>query len=202
MPTPKKGPRLGGSPAHHDQIIANLTTELIRHGRIRTTHARAKNVQPVAERMITLGKRGDLHARRRANRVIRDDEVLHRLFTEVGPANAQRPGGYTRVLKLGPRKGDAAPMAVLELVAGGVAEERGGAAETGGRRWSLRRSRQAEGAAGAAAATATAPAAALEPEEAEEPDEVADDDAAAEGAADDDAAADEAAAGDEDETKG
>ncbi|QBI20476.1 50S ribosomal protein L17 [Egibacter rhizosphaerae] len=117
MPTPKKGPRFGGSPGHHKHMMANLTTELIRHGRIRTTQARAKHVQPLAEKMITLGKRGDLHARRRANRVIEDEEVLARLFDEVGPANAERPGGYTRVLKLGPRKGDAAPMALIELVA-------------------------------------------------------------------------------------
>ncbi len=155
MPTPRKAGRFGGSAAHHNRMMANLATELIRHGRIRTTHAKAKAVQPLAERMITFGKRGDLHARREAGKVVRDGAVLHHLFAEVGPAFASRDGGYTRVLKLGPREGDAAPMALLELVAdvGGS----GGAAATddsGRRRWGLRR-RGGE-AATAAAATATA----------------------------------------------
>ena len=117
MPTPRKAGRFGGSAAHHNRMMANLATELIRHGRIRTTHAKAKAVQPLAERMITFGKRGDLHARREAGKVVRDGAVLHHLFAEVGPAFASRDGGYTRVLKLGPREGDAAPMALLELVA-------------------------------------------------------------------------------------
>ncbi|MDP8978416.1 MAG: 50S ribosomal protein L17, partial [Actinomycetota bacterium] len=118
MPQPKKAARFGGSPAHHRMILANLATELIRHGRIRTTQAKAKAVQPVAERMITFGKRGDLASRRRVLRVIRDRDVVHKLFTDVGPAFAERDGGYTRVLKLGPRKGDGARMALVELVSG------------------------------------------------------------------------------------
>ncbi|HEV2089431.1 MAG TPA: 50S ribosomal protein L17, partial [Cryptosporangiaceae bacterium] len=141
MPQPSKGPRFGGSPAHHQMMMANLATELIRHGRVRTTVARAKAVQPLAERMITFAKRGDVHARRQVLRVIRDRDVVHKLFTDVGPAFAARNGGYTRVLKLGARKGDAAPMALLELVQG-VEVAGGGAgelAEQPRRRWSLRR---------------------------------------------------------------
>ena len=116
MPTPTKGPRLGGGPAHERLILANLATALFEHGKITTTEAKAKRVRPLAERMITLAKRGDLHARRRVLAVIRDKGVVHELFTEIGPRYATRPGGYTRITKIGPRKGDAAPMAVIELV--------------------------------------------------------------------------------------
>ena len=116
MPTPTKGPRLGGSPAHERLILANLATALFEHGRITTTEAKAKRLRPLAERLITHAKRGDLHARRRVLAVIRDKGVVHELFTEIGPRYATRPGGYTRITKLGPRKGDAAPMAVIELV--------------------------------------------------------------------------------------
>ena len=116
MPTPTKGPRLGGSPAHERLILANLATALFEHGRITTTQAKAKRVRPLAERMITFAKRGDLHARRRVMTVIRDKDVVHTLFTEIGPSYAGRPGGYTRITKIGPRKGDNAPMAVIELV--------------------------------------------------------------------------------------
>ncbi|MGH2724977.1 MAG: 50S ribosomal protein L17, partial [Actinomycetota bacterium] len=139
MPQPKKAARFGGTPAHHNMIVANLATELVRHGRIRTTVAKAKTVQPVAERMITFAKRGDLHARRQVLRVIRDRDVVHKLFADVGPAFADRHGGYTRVLKLGPRKGDAAPMALIELVEGVSAHGEGDLAEQPRRRWSLRR---------------------------------------------------------------
>lgn len=140
MPKPKKGPRFGGSPAHHKQLVGNLATELIRHGRIRTTKAKAKHVQPLAERMITFGRRGDLHSRRQASRVIRDQDVIHKLFTDVGPAFQQRHGGYTRVLKLGPRQGDGAEMAMIELVEGVTPSgEGGGLTEEPRRRWSLRR---------------------------------------------------------------
>jgi large subunit ribosomal protein L17 len=97
-------------------ILANLATALFEHGKITTTEAKAKRVRPLAERMITLAKRGDLHARRRVLAVIRDKGVVHELFTEIGPRYATRPGGYTRITKIGPRKGDAAPMAVIELV--------------------------------------------------------------------------------------
>src|SRR5688572_6476921 len=139
MPQPKKAARFGGNPAHHNMILANLATELIRHGRVRTTLAKARNVQPLADKMITFGKRGDVHARRQVLRVIRDKDVVHKLFTDVGPAFAERPGGYTRVLKLGNRKGDAAPMALIELVEGVAAEGEGDLAEQPRRRWSLRR---------------------------------------------------------------
>ncbi|MDQ5974273.1 MAG: large subunit ribosomal protein [Actinomycetota bacterium] len=116
MPTPTKGPRLGGGPAHERLMLANLATALFEHGRITTTEAKAKRLRPLAERLITFAKRGDLHARRRVLTVVRDKSVVHTLFTEIGPNYAGRPGGYTRITKIGPRKGDNAPMAVIELV--------------------------------------------------------------------------------------
>ena len=116
MPTPTKGPRLGGGPAHERLILANLATALFEHGRITTTEAKAKRLRPLAERLITFAKRGDLHARRRVLTVVRDKSVVHTLFTEIGPNYAGRQGGYTRITKIGPRKGDNAPMAVIELV--------------------------------------------------------------------------------------
>lgn len=115
MPTPTKGARLGGSPAHQRLILANLATQLFQHGRITTTEAKAKRLRPYAEKLITQGKRGDLHARRNAAKVIRDKGVLHILFTEIGPRFANRNGGYTRITKINPRPGDNAPMAVIEL---------------------------------------------------------------------------------------
>ncbi len=116
MPTPTKGPRLGGGPAHERLILANLATQLFEHGRITTTTAKAKRLRPLAERMITFAKRGDLHARRQVMTVIRDKSVVHELFTEIGPRYAGRHGGYTRIVKIGNRKGDNAPMAIIELV--------------------------------------------------------------------------------------
>src|SRR6058998_2537610 len=116
MPTPTKGPRLGGGPAHERLMLANLATSLFEHGRITTTEAKAKRLRPLAERLITFAKRGDLHARRQVMTVIRDKDVVHKLFAEIGPKMATRPGGYTRIIKTGPRKGDNAPMAVIELV--------------------------------------------------------------------------------------
>ncbi|MCL2582493.1 MAG: 50S ribosomal protein L17 [Streptosporangiales bacterium] len=116
MPTPTKGARLGGSPAHQKLMLANLATSLFEHGKITTTEARARRLRPVAEKLITFAKRGDLHARRQVLTVVRDKTVVHTLFTEIGPGFAERQGGYTRITKLGPRKGDAAPMAVIELV--------------------------------------------------------------------------------------
>ena len=116
MPTPTKGPRLGGSPAHQRHILSNLASALFEHGRITTTHARARRLRPVAERLITFAKRGDLHARRQVLTVVPDKTVVHTLFTEIGPGFASRQGGYTRITKIGPRKGDNAPMAVIELV--------------------------------------------------------------------------------------
>jgi len=116
MPTPTKGPRLGGSPAHERLMLANLATALFEHDRITTTEAKAKRLRPLAERLITFAKRGDLHARRQVMTVIRDKDVVHKLFAEIGPKFATRPGGYTRIVKTNPRKGDNAPMAVIELV--------------------------------------------------------------------------------------
>ena len=116
MPTPTKGPRLGGGPAHERLILANLAQALFEHDRITTTQAKAKRLRPLAERLVTFAKRGDLHARRRVLAVIRDKGVVHRLFTEIAPDVAERQGGYTRITKIAPRKGDNAPMAVIELV--------------------------------------------------------------------------------------
>lgn len=116
MPTPTKGPRLGAGPAHERLMLANLATSLFQHGRIKTTETKAKRLRPFAEKMITLGKRGDLHARRQVMRTIHDKSVVHELFTAIGPRFENRQGGYTRITKLGPRKGDNAPMAVIELV--------------------------------------------------------------------------------------
>jgi len=116
MPTPTKGPRLGGGPAHERLLLANLATQLFEHRRITTTEAKAKRVRPLAERLITFAKRGDLAARRRVLTVVRDKSVVHELFTEIAPVMAERQGGYTRITKIGSRKGDNAPMAVIELV--------------------------------------------------------------------------------------
>jgi large subunit ribosomal protein L17 len=116
MPKPKKGPRLGGSPAHQRLIVSNLATQLFEHGRITTTEAKARVLRPVAEKLITKAKRGDLHNRREVLKTVRDKSVVHTLFTEIAPTFAERPGGYTRITKVGNRKGDNAPMAVIELV--------------------------------------------------------------------------------------
>jgi large subunit ribosomal protein L17 len=116
MPTPTKGPRLGGSSAHQRHILANLATALFEHGKITTTEAKARRLRPFAERLITFAKRGDLHARREVLTVVTDKGVVHTLFTVIGPSFAARDGGYTRITKVGPRKGDNAPLAVIELV--------------------------------------------------------------------------------------
>jgi large subunit ribosomal protein L17 len=116
MPTPTKGARLGGSAAHQKHILANLATALFEHGKITTTEARARRLRPYAEKLITFAKRGDLHARRQVLTVVTDKSVVHALFTEIGPGFAERDGGYTRITKIGQRKGDAARMAVIELV--------------------------------------------------------------------------------------
>jgi large subunit ribosomal protein L17 len=116
MPTPTKGPRLGGGPAHERLMLANLATQLFTHRSITTTETKAKRMAPLAERMITFAKRGDLAARRRVLTTITDKSVVHELFTEIAPAMAERQGGYTRITKVGNRKGDNAPMAVIELV--------------------------------------------------------------------------------------
>src|SRR3982750_1226816 len=116
MPQPTKGPRLGGGPAHERLLLANLAAALFTHRSITTTATKAKRLRPLAERLITFAKRGDLHARRQVLTVVRDKEVVHTLFAEIGPGFAERQGGYTRITKIGPRKGDNAPMAVIELV--------------------------------------------------------------------------------------
>jgi large subunit ribosomal protein L17 len=201
MPTPAKGPRLGGSPAHERLILANLATALFEHGRITTTETKARRLRPYAERLITKAKRGDLHARRQVMASIRDKYVVHVLFTEIGPRYSNRHGGYTRITKLGPRKGDAAPMAVIELVEP-LAEQTVA---------------EAEAATGRAARTATAaPAAAApaaaQPEVDEAPvaeapvaeaavEEAPVEEAAVEATGEGDADEIDAADGDEDETK-
>ena len=124
MPKPTKGPRFGGSPAHQRIILANLASQLFQHGKITTTEAKAKRVQPLADRLISKAKRGDLHNRRIVLETITDKGVVHVLFTEIAPKLADRDGGYTRITKIGPRKGDNAPMAVIEVVSETVEESR------------------------------------------------------------------------------
>jgi len=198
MPTPTKGHRLGGSPAHERHILANLATALFQHGRITTTEAKAKRLRPVAERLITFAKRGDLHARRHVLTVVTDKGVVHQLFTEIAPEFSERDGGYTRITKIGPRKGDNAAMAVIELVRGEPVAAR-----------PRRRARRAPADATTAAAPAAtaaaeaeadeaAEASAAEATEAEEADEVQDVDDVADEAAVEDSAEDDAA--DEDDT--
>jgi large subunit ribosomal protein L17 len=146
MPTPTKGPRLGGSPSHERMIIANLARSLFVQGRIRTTEAKAKRLRPQAERLITFAKRGDLSSRRHVLTVVRDKAVVHKLFAEIAPRFADRPGGYTRILRLGPRPGDAAPMVLIELVEQGEPVQRGddeGDEATGTRRRRFGRGRTA-----------------------------------------------------------
>ncbi|NBU30928.1 MAG: 50S ribosomal protein L17 [Actinobacteria bacterium] len=192
MPTPTKGPRLGGSPAHERLILSNLAASLFEHGRITTTEAKAKRLRPVAERLITFAKRGDLHARRRVLKVIRDKGIVALLFDEIGPKYVTRPGGYTRITKVGPRKGDNAPMAVIELCEP-LAENAVAEATAAAKRAAKEKAAKE---AAAAAEAAKAPAAAEVTEEAAVDVEVADE-AAAEVAADEaavDVVADEAPA--------
>ena len=186
MPTPTKGPRLGGSSAHQRHILANLATALFEHGKITTTEAKARRLRPFAERLITFAKRGDLQARREVLTVVTDKGVVHTLFTEIGPSFAARDGGYTRITKVGPRKGDNAPLAVIEL----VQEE----ATASPRR---RRARRAQPAAAAPARPARAAEEAATAEDTAAAEEaVAAEDTAAEdtAAADDTAAAEDSAA--------
>lgn len=124
MPRPTKGPRLGGGPAHERLLLGQLASQLFEHRSIQTTEAKAKRLRPVAERLVTFAKRGDLHARRRVMRTIGNKTVVHELFTEIAPLVAERHGGYTRIVKTGYRKGDNAPMAVIELVLEPVAGQR------------------------------------------------------------------------------
>ena len=199
MPTPTKGHRLGGSPAHQRHMMANLAAALFEHGKITTTEAKARRLRPYAERLITFAKRGDLHARRQVLTVVTDQGVVHTLFTEIGPRFATRQGGYTRITKIGPRKGDNAPLAVIELV-----EEEATAAPSRrrrARRAPARTSRpKAEEAAPAEAAeeqdAAAEHEAAAEEHEAAAEYEAAEDDADAEAAAAEDATAEDMAAED------
>lgn len=124
MPKPTKGPRLGGSPAHQRIILSNLATQLFEHGRLTTTEAKAKRLQPLADRLISKAKRGDIHNRRIVLRTVRDKSVVHILFTEIAPKLADRDGGYTRITKIGPRQGDNASMAVIEVISESVEESR------------------------------------------------------------------------------
>lgn len=132
MPAPSKGPRLGGGPSHERLLLKTLATQLLQHGRITTTETKARRVRPLAERMITFAKRGDLASRRRVMTVITDKSVVHTLFTEIGPRFADRDGGYTRITKVGPRKGDNAPMAVIEVLTEGVTAKQAVVAEAEG----------------------------------------------------------------------
>ncbi len=159
MPAPTKGPRLGGSSAHQRHILSNLATALFEHGRITTTEAKARRLRPVAERLITFAKRGDLHARRQVLTVVSDKGIVHSLFTEIGPGFSERHGGYTRITKIGPRKGDNAPMAVIELVRDEV---------TSRPRRRIRRPRDEAAAPAAAAAVGTAETASAETASAED----------------------------------
>ena len=164
MPTPTKGPRLGGSPAHERLMLANLATSLFEHGRITTTATKAKRLRPLAEKLVTFAKRGDLHARRQVMTTIRDKNVVHHLFAEIGPRYESRPGGYTRITKVGSRKGDNAPMAVIELVeALTVGQQAVGEAE---------RARGTRFASGAGAASAAGEVTADAVETADSPQEV------------------------------
>ena len=192
MPTPTKGHRLGGSPAHERHILANLATALFQHGRITTTEAKARRLRPVAERLITFAKRGDMHARRHVLTVVTDKGVVHQLFTEIAPEFSERDGGYTRITKIGPRKGDNAAMAVIELV-------RGEPAAAKPRRRARRAEPRTAEAPAAAATAAAAAAAAAEDEAAEAPAEATEADETDEAdVAEDDVAQDDAEAGDED----
>lgn len=135
MPKPTKGARLGGSAAHEKLLLANLAKSLFEHGRITTTEAKARRLRPYAERLVTKAKKGDLHNRRQVLSVITDKSIVHTLFTEIGPRYENRPGGYTRITKIGNRRGDNAPMAVIELVeALTVAQEATGEAEAATKR--------------------------------------------------------------------
>ena len=154
----RAGKKLGRDPSHRKALYANLAGALIEHGRIKTTVTKAKAVRPIAEQMITLGRRGDLHARRQAMAYLRSQEVVHKLFAEVAPRFADRPGGYSRIIKLGPRQGDAAEMAYLELVDFSPVEQAEEKAER--RRLRLRRRQEADERAEAEVAAAEAPAAA------------------------------------------
>ncbi|WP_369070197.1 50S ribosomal protein L17 [Kineococcus terrestris] len=170
MPTPTKGPRLGGGPAHEKLILANLATQLFEHRSITTTEAKARRLRPFAEKLVTFAKKGDLASRRQVMRTIRDKSVVHFLFTEIAPAMSERQGGYTRIVKIGPRKGDNAPMAVIQLVMEPVSAKQATVREA---------ERATAGAATAATAAAAAEAADVEPGSVDQPDTLPEGDAGA-----------------------
>ena len=166
MPSPTKGARLGGSPAHERIILANLASQLFEHGRIVTTEAKARRLRPLAEKLITKARRGDIHSRRLVLTTVKDKGVVHTLFTEIAPTFADRDGGYTRITKVGPRKGDNAPMAVIELVTESVEDSRKTNAKSAGlakKAPAKKAARTAPAAAAPAAANEPAQAAAAEP---------------------------------------
>ena len=160
MPKPTKGPRLGGSSSHQKALLANLATSLFEHGRIKTTEPKARALRPYAEKLITHAKKGALHNRREVMKKIRDKDVVHALFAEIGPFFADRNGGYTRIIKVEPRKGDNAPMAVIELVREKTVTSEADRARR------VKASKKTPEAAKAPVAAAAAPQAAVEPAEA------------------------------------
>src|SRR4249920_2423823 len=172
MPAPTKGARLGGSASHQKIILSNLATQLFEHGRIVTTEAKAKRLRPLAEKLITKAKRGDIHSRRLVLTTVRDKGVVHTLFTEIAPGLADREGGYTRITKVGPRKGDNAPMALIELVQESVEESRKANAKAAApvKKAPAKKSTTKSSAAAPAAPVASAPADA-EPEAEKSPAE-------------------------------
>jgi large subunit ribosomal protein L17 len=163
MPKPTKGPRLGGSSSHQKAILANLATSLFEHGRIKTTEPKARALRPYAEKLITHAKKGSLHNRREVLKKIRDKDVVHALFAEIGPFFADREGGYTRIIKVEARKGDNAPMAVIELVREKTVTSEADRARR------VKSSKKTSDGADAPVAAAAAPQAAVEPEAAEGP---------------------------------
>ena len=185
MPKPTKGPRLGGGPAHERLMLANLAQSLFEHGAIRTTETRAKRLRPVAERLITKAKRGDLHARRQVMAVLSRKDIVHTLFADIAPSMSERQGGYTRITKIGPRKGDNAPMAVIELVTEPVSPKQATVKEAeGATKRAVKEDAAAAAAASEAAESAESAASAASPEAAAESAEsAASPEAAAESAA-------------------
>ena len=170
MPTPTKGARLGGSAAHQKIILANLATQLFEHRKITTTEAKARRLRPLAEKLITKAKRGDIHSRRLVLTTVKDKGVVHVLFTEIAPTFAEREGGYTRITKIGPRKGDNAPMAVIELVTESVEDSRKtNAKSSGNARSTSARKAPAKTTAAAAPASAADEPVAVEDSAADEP---------------------------------
>jgi large subunit ribosomal protein L17 len=194
MPKPTKGPRLGGSSSHQKALLANLATSLFEHGRIKTTEPKARALRPYAEKLITHAKKGSLHNRREVLKKIRDKDVVHALFAEIGPFFADRNGGYIRIIKVEPRKGDNAPMAVIELVREKTATSEADRARR------VKASKKAPETAEAPVAAAAAPQAAVEPEAAVGPtaEEVTADEETTEAGSADEAEADEAEGADED----